>query len=204
VALNCAKKRCYPGIDFLRRRSLLYMDSDWESSPVAADARALVSALVRTHGERLRRFLVARVRNVADVADIVQEVYLRLLRVPNADSIRFPEAYLFTVAQHVVQQHALRQSAHPPTLDLAELLDPPPAAPGSDPALEADASQCLEELQGALDQLAPKPRAAFLLHRRDGLSLDEIATQLGTSRPMVKKYLMKALLRLREGLEKDR
>jgi DNA-directed RNA polymerase specialized sigma24 family protein len=40
-----------------------------------------------------------------------------------------------------------------------------------------------------------------MLHRRDGLSFDEIAVRLDTSRPMVKKYLMKALLQLRLGLE---
>jgi len=43
--------------------------------------------------------LLARVRNIADVPDITQEVYLRMLRVPNVESIRSPEAYLFTVAQ---------------------------------------------------------------------------------------------------------
>ena len=57
-----------------------------------------------------------RVRNAADVPDMLQEVYLRMLRVPNVESIRSPEAYLFTVAQHVVQQHSLRQSAAPPSI----------------------------------------------------------------------------------------
>jgi DNA-directed RNA polymerase specialized sigma24 family protein len=34
------------------------------------------------------------------------------------------------------------------------------------------------------------------------MSFDEIASRLGTSRPMVKKYLMKALMQLRQRLEK--
>jgi RNA polymerase sigma-70 factor (ECF subfamily) len=167
----------------------------------ALDGQTLVTNLVASHGAQLRRFLLARVRNLADVPDIVQEVYLRMLRIPHIESVRTPEAYLFTVAQHVVQQHTLRQSAVPPSIELAQLLNAPPVATTGDPALELDAHQCLERLQSALEELSPKVRATFLLHRRDGLSLDEIAARLGISRPMVKKYLMKALLHFRQRLE---
>jgi RNA polymerase sigma-70 factor (ECF subfamily) len=150
---------------------------------------------------QLRRFIFARARNLADVPDIVQEVYLRMLRISNIDSIRSPEAYLFTVAQHVVQQHTMRQSATPPAAELTQLLNAPAANQDADPALAMEAQQCLEQLQRALEELSPKARATFMLHRRDGLSFDEIAARLQTSRPMVKKYLMKALLHLRLRLE---
>jgi RNA polymerase sigma-70 factor (ECF subfamily) len=166
-----------------------------------SDNQAFVTDLVASHGEQLRRFLLARVRNTADVPDIVQEVYLRMLRVQNVESIRSPEAYLFTVAQHVAQQHSLKQSAMPRSVELSRLLEPPRAAPDADPVLDVDAQQCLEKLQSTLDTLSPKARATFMLHRRDGLSFDEIAARLGTSRPMVKKYLMKALMQFRQQLE---
>jgi RNA polymerase sigma factor (sigma-70 family) len=168
----------------------------------AEAARALITGLVASHGVKLRRFLLLRLRNAADVPDILQEVYLRMLRVPNVESIRSPEAYLFTVAQHVVQQHGLRQSATPPSIELTEMLNSARAVPDVDPVLELDAQQCLEQLQAELDRLSPKLRATFLLHRRDGLSLEEIAQRLGTSLPMVKKNLMQALVQLRQRLEK--
>lgn len=167
----------------------------------AEAARALITGLVASHGVKLRRFLLLRLRNAADVPDILQEVYLRMLRVPNVESIRSPEAYLFTVAQHVVQQHGLRQSAMPPSVELTEMLNSARAVPDVDPVLDLDAQQCLEQLQAELDRLSPKLRATFLLHRRDGLSLDEIAERLGTSLPMVKKNLMQALVQLRQRLE---
>jgi RNA polymerase sigma factor (sigma-70 family) len=163
--------------------------------------QALVAGLVASHGQQLRRYLLMRVRNAADVPDIAQEVYLRMMRVPNVESVRSPEAYLFTVAQHVVQQHTLKQSAAPPSADLARMLTERQTVPYSDPALEVHADQCLHQLQGGLDALSPKVRATFLLSRRDGLSFDEIALRLGTTRHMVKKYLMKALTKLRHGLE---
>lgn len=165
------------------------------------DPQTLVAHLAATHGDQLRRFLVARVRNVADVPDIVQEVYLRMLRIPNIESIRSPEAYLFTVAQHVVQQHTLRQTATPPSVELTQMLEIPSAMPDVDPVLATDAAQCVEQLQGAMEELSPKVRATFLLHRRDGLTFEDIGTRLGISRPMVKKNLMKALLHFRQRLD---
>lgn len=168
----------------------------------AEAARALITGLVASHSVKLRRFLLLRVRNAADVPDMLQEVYLRMLRVPNVESIRSPEAYLFTVAHHVVQQHSLRQSAAPPSIELSEMLNSARAVPDVDPVLDLDAQQCLEQLQSELDRLAPKLRATFLLHRRDGLSLEEIAERLGSSVPMVKKNLMQALVQLRQRLER--
>lgn len=164
-------------------------------------SHALVVNLVATHGRQLLRFLAARVRNSADVPDIAQEVYMRMLRISRAESIRSPEAYLFTVAQHVVQQHTLRQSAVPPSEELTRMLHPAYEATEADPEHELDAQQCLESLQAALDHLSPKARAAFVMHRRDGLSLDEIGAALRISRPMVKKYLITALRQLRQRVD---
>jgi RNA polymerase sigma-70 factor (ECF subfamily) len=166
----------------------------------AKDAQTLIEGLVASHGDQLRRFLLARVRNISDVPDITQEVYLRMLRVSNVESIRSPEAYLFTVAQHVVQQHTLKM-AELPSAELAQVLNTHSSATHTDPALEFVAAQSLDRLQETLDKLSPKARAVFMLSRRDGLSFDEIAERLGCSRPMVKKYLMKALLQFRQRLE---
>src|SRR5258708_34363470 len=123
-----------------------------------------------------------------------------MMRVPNVESVRSPEAYLFTVAQHVVQQHTLRSAALP-SAELDKILNTLVPAAHADPALELVAAQCLDRLQETLDKLSPKARAVFMLSRRDGLSFDEIAVHLGVSKPMVKKYLMKALMQFRQRLE---
>jgi len=140
------------------------------------------------------------VRNACDVPDIFQEVFLRILRVPNHEAIRSPEAYLFTVARQVVQQHSLSQSANSLSIELQDMLTELIEAP-NDPALEVSAQQSIEELERALQALSPKARATFLYHRRDGLTLEEIAGRLGVSRPQAKKYLAKALLQFRKQLE---
>jgi len=167
------------------------------------DARqALVAQLIASHGDQLRRFLASRVSNRADVPDIFQEIFLRLLRVPDADAIRSPEAYLFTVARHVAQQHSLGQANSARSLELQEMLDDRTDIP-NDPALEVSAQQSLEVLQRALQSISPKARAAFLYHRRDGLTLEQIGRRFGVGRDQAKKYLATALVQFRKHLDEN-
>jgi RNA polymerase sigma-70 factor (ECF subfamily) len=163
--------------------------------------QAFVADLERRHGSRLRRFLASRLRSAAaDASDLVQEVFLRLLRIDRHETIRSSESYLFTIAFHVLHQHALRRSATPETMDVAVLVEELASGPDNDPAGRAETQQRLEALQGALQELPPKAQAVLLLHRRDGYSLEEIGTQLGVSRAMAAKYLSKALLHCRQRL----
>lgn len=167
----------------------------------AESKQTLVAGLAASCGEQLRRFLVTRVRNTADVPDIIQEIFMRLLRVPDHEAIRSPEAYLFTVARHVVQQHTLRQAAAPMPTQLGEMLTELYAVSRIDPEMEVSAQQCLAHMERALEQLSPKARATFLLHQRDGLPLQEIGARLGISRSMAKKYLAQALVHFRKRLK---
>jgi RNA polymerase sigma-70 factor (ECF subfamily) len=166
-------------------------------------AQAFVADIATQHSRKLRRYLAARLRNAADVPDLVQEVFLRLMRIRKHESIRNPEAYVMTIAAHVLHQHMLRNAAAPEALGAMDVLVDLQAEIDADPAARADAQKRLEELDHALERLAPKLHATFVLHRRDGMTLEEIAEILGCSRPMVKKYLAKAVFRCREQLEPE-
>lgn len=161
----------------------------------------LAAALARSHGLKLRRFFASRVRNPSDIPDLTQEVFLRMLRIPEREAIRSPEAYLFTVAMHVAQQHAIQESAKPPSVEVSELLASLHAAADADPALQTHADQCLDALIRTLERLSPKVRATFILHRHYGMTLREISRELGISFPMAKKYLVKALCQVRLFLD---
>lgn len=160
----------------------------------AEESNAFVAELAAKHGRKLWRFLAARLRNAADIGDLAQEVYLRLLRVERHDHIRNPEAYLLTIAGHVLQQHALARAGSPETVDIMEALIDGRDAEESDPAAALHLEHRLAALDKALSRLSPKARAVFILQRRDGCTVDEIAARLSLSRSMVKKYLAKAVL----------
>lgn len=163
---------------------------------------AFLTEIEKQHGGNLRRFLASRLRNAAtDLQDIVQEVFLRLLRIQNHESIRSPEAYLITVASHVLHQHALRQASRPVPTDIADAVAELESDAAEDPSARAEVQQRIERLDRALKQLSPKARTVIILHRRDGYSLEEIGQQLGISRAMAKKYLAQALAHCREQLQ---
>lgn len=164
--------------------------------------QAFVADIEKQHGARLRRFLASKLRHSAvDIPDLVQEVFLRLLRIDHHETIRSPEAYLYTIAFHVLHQHKLRASAVPEAVEITALIDEMEASPEENPLNRAELHQRLETLQAALTQLSRKAQAVLLLHRRDGYSLEEIGDKLGISRAMAAKYLSRALLHCRKRLE---
>jgi RNA polymerase sigma factor (sigma-70 family) len=167
-----------------------------------SDKKAFVAEIEKQHGQRLRRFLASRLRHgTADVPDLVQEVFLRLLRIDRHETIRSSEAYLFTVAFHVLHQHVMRRAAAPEAIEITTLIDQMESTSDTDPVNQVETQQQLEDLQHALQQLSPKAQAVLLLHRRDGYSLEEIADQLGFSRANAAKYLAKALVHCRQHLQ---
>lgn len=163
--------------------------------------QAFVTALEKAHGSGLRRYLAARMRNAAaDVPDLVQEVFLRLLRLDNHEAIRNSQAYLYTVASHVLHQHALRRTAADKTAVLSDYALEISRV-DSDPALQAELEQQFEQLGERLRTISPKAYATFMLHRYHGLPLQDVSERIGASYSMTKKYLARALHYIETELE---
>jgi RNA polymerase sigma-19 factor, ECF subfamily len=145
--------------------------------------------------------LSQRVGNRAEVEDLAQEIYLRLLRIERKDLIRSPEALLFRVASNAVHEwRLLARNRLPHSATEIEALE----SIESEPAADTWRAELAHALTAALERLSPKCRAAVVLHRREQLTYSEVGTQLGISVAMVKKYLARGLAlcrgRLRERL----
>ena len=106
-------------------------------------------------------------------------------------------AYLFRIARNLL--HEWYTSSPPPAepLDEVELADE-----GLTVEDRAELAQHMDRLEEVLRHLSPKCRAVILMHRRDGMTYDEIAAKLGISSSMVKKYLSQGLARCRVGLRR--
>lgn len=155
---------------------------------------AFLAAIEKDHGRQLRRFLAVRMRNAAsDLPDLVQEVFMRLLRIKDHDTIRNPRAYLYTVASHVLHQHTLRQTATPEFIEIADVVSELRSVPDTDPALQAEFEQRFEEIGRGLRASSAGAYATLMLHRYHGLSLREISQHLNVSHTTTKRYLAKAL-----------
>ncbi|MEG1679712.1 MAG: sigma factor, partial [Stenotrophomonas sp.] len=64
---------------------------------------------VHDYSTELHRYLRRRVNEAQDLGDLVQEVYLRLLRVQNIETVRNPLAYIYGIAAHVASEFNMRQ-----------------------------------------------------------------------------------------------
>jgi RNA polymerase sigma-70 factor (ECF subfamily) len=67
-----------------------------------------------------------------------------------------------------------------------------PVTPYSNPERAALAAETQQEVRRALDQLAPRHRAALVMREYDGLSCEQIGQALGISRSAAKSLLFRA------------
>jgi RNA polymerase sigma factor (sigma-70 family) len=168
------------------------------------EKRQFVEGLAAKYSDRLRRFLKFRLPNPSDVPDLAQEVFMRLLRAPNHEDIRSPEAYLFTVASHVIQQHQQRQVPVSAPMEWIEALAETAFGSSDDPSANVDLHQRLDRFEHSLDQLPPRVAMAFIMHRLEGLPIEQIAQELKVAQITVKKYIAKALVHCRSAEQGDR
>lgn len=145
----------------------------------------------------LLRFLGSRARSV-DVEDLAQETYLRLLRAPDLESVRNPEAYLISVANHVVAEWRQEQRIDAVPLESEDV------AESRTLEVEIDVSISQRQIDAVLTGMSPVMRAVLLLRLRDDRSSKDIARALGLSERQVKRQLAHGYDRLRRALEGNR
>lgn len=162
--------------------------------------------LLVAKSEAVQAFFRRRLRRGAsmEAMDLAQEVYTRVLQASRQRTIQAPEAYLFTVARHLLEEHSVAERRSARRLDFSDPLIA--AALILEPAFEreADRDGLTAVLRGALSELPPPCQAAVKLAYEDGLSYREIAEQLGVSKPMVQKYLARAITHCRQRVLKGR
>lgn len=147
--------------------------------------------------EPLKRWLASRRRvPAADLEDVTQEVFLRLLKYRRADVIDAPQAYLFQVASNVANEWALRaRSRHPHEPKwLNELAIEDPAS------LDIVREQTRSQVSRALLELPPRAREILRLRYKDGLSNAQIAARLKVHPQTIKRDLLQAYSQLRLDL----
>lgn len=157
----------------------------------------MIEKLFAEHQRALQSFFYRRIRGKSQAADLVQEVYVRMLRVGDFDAIRNPEVYLYTVASNLAKEHAVLEHRRAGEVDvdeanIQELL-------GEIPTVDRDydTDRRVRRLRAVLMQLTPKCRAAVALRYQRDFSYEEIGECLGVSSNMVKKYLVQALAHCR-------
>jgi RNA polymerase sigma-70 factor (ECF subfamily) len=164
------------------------------------DAASHLSPLAAAYLERredMRRFFLARLGGGADIEDLVQELYLKVLGAAG-ETIENPPAYLYRLASNLMLDRLRRakrsgaretewRRTHHATIGALDVADTPDAESA------VIARQRLEKLSKALETLSPVTQRVFRLHKFEGLTHAETAERMGISRSAVEKHVSLAL-----------
>lgn len=159
-----------------------------------------IEELYAKHHLALRRLLLRMLRCEEAAAEVMQDAYLRLLRLAPRQGLRNSRAYLFQVAANAARDRLSRDRRQIGIVDdgaVAEAVKCP--RPNAEAAVMG--RERLRLLAAAVDDLPPRCKQVFLMSRLDGLGNAEIAERLGISRNMVEKHIIKAMLRCRQQLK---
>ena len=137
----------------------------------------------------LTRYIRRHWRNESDVADLRQEIYVRVYASAQSQLPLHPKAFLFTAARnHLIN---VARSARVVSLDLVADLDASfPDLAGTDLERQLSAREELRRVQQGLERLPPRCRQVMMLRRVEGLSTRDVATQLGISVSTVENQLI--------------
>lgn len=166
--------------------------------------RGSVSGAYRAFHAELLKFLGKRLDSSADAADLAQDAFTRWLDWRHRGTVEQPRAFLFQIARNLLRDHWRRQQVRPQAsedIDTGQVLEAMVDEQGASPLEKVEQQQRLHLLARALDDLSPRRREAFVLHKFDGLSQVEVAERMGISLSMVEKHIASALLHCKRRVE---
>lgn len=147
---------------------------------------------------KLRPFIARRVRSDQDVADVLQDVFLRMQRgLPTLRDEERMGPWVYKVARSAIAEHHRTRARHP--LPSAEPEEPTAEEPEDD---ERSAEKDLALYVATFVAMLPSPyREALTLTELEGLTQKDAAEMLGISLPAMKSRVLRGRQQLREALE---
>lgn len=166
-----------------------------------SDDHRRVAGLFESHNKALLRFLTCRLRSAHEAREIAQEAYVRLLQLDEPGSVGYLRAYLFKTAANLAADR-MKSAARRSRADQLRFFDELDTASPS-PEGGVSAEQELRSILSMIEELPPRCRHAFIMHRFYGYSIAEIATSMQLSPRMIQLYVERALAFCRDGLQQD-
>jgi RNA polymerase sigma factor (sigma-70 family) len=156
-----------------------------------------LAAIFEEHHDRVYRAAYRVTGNPSDAEDVLQTVFLRLVRQADGAQLANPRSYLYRAAVNCALDVLRRRRAVP--------MAPLEAADGTRAATQtgdaAEAAELRQALRCALARLSPRLAEAFVLRYVEGYENAEIAELLKTSRATVAVTLHRARWRLKSELK---
>jgi len=137
----------------------------------------------------------------AELDDLSQEVFLRLLRYSEKTAVENPLGYLLRIAGNVASEWRERARVSKPHEQ--SWLDDLLIEPDEEPENSACQAGTHESVQAAVERLPKRQRDVLLLRVNEGLTYKQIADRLGLTPRVVLRDLARAYSQLRMRLDPD-
>lgn len=161
----------------------------------------VLEQLFNEHGPALRSFVDRNMASDEDPDDVVQEVFIRLVKVDDlyaklTEETGSTRAYLFTIANNIVvdmeRKKSRRRSFEPRILEEVE-----DSVVDTNPETIVSANRELAMLKAVIMKLKPDWRRAFVLNRFKHMSYPQVAEHMGVTVKQVEHFIAQALVRIR-------
>lgn len=164
-----------------------------------SEARAWFVAEVLPLESVLMQYIQRNWRNQSEIADIRQEVYVRVYEAAQREIPKHAKPFVLTTARNILinrvrREHVVPIEAVADLESLGAVADEPP------PDRTVMAREELRRLQLALDHLPPRAREAVVMKQVDGLSRRDIAARMGVGEETVKRHLTNGMRALADFL----
>ncbi len=147
----------------------------------------------------LRAYLGRSLPSQADVDDLVQDTYVRLLKAKEKGSIRHAKGLFFAIARNAVRDF-LRQRNNADIVPITEDAAIPVLSDGGNLVELVCRREELALLTDAINSLPERCREVILLRKIKGLSQREIAELLGIAEHTVESLVTKGVRRCADYL----
>jgi RNA polymerase sigma-70 factor (family 1) len=180
-----------------------YIERDLFERIAAGDEKAF-RQLYDEHWSNVYGMALTYTRSAADAQDIVQEVFLSIWeKNTKLSQVESPASYLYIFTRNLIISSLRKKAVKALSLD-------EPGESGQllpDNFLLPDSGLIVKQsevaIEKAIEQLTPQQKQIFILSRKEGLSHEEIAIQLGINRYTVKNHIVAALNSLRRQLSRE-
>ncbi|MCK9410817.1 MAG: RNA polymerase sigma-70 factor [Prolixibacteraceae bacterium] len=158
--------------------------------------------LFEYYSQKLYRFALSYLKLDNDAEDIVQEVFIKIWQ--NRSSLKSEtsfQSYLFTIAFHAIQKNFRKKLLQQKfQLELFELLNT------EDSTLEVQLNfeVLLSKLNQLINQLPARRKEIFIKRKKEGKSIQNIASEMGISEKTVENQITQAMNFLRRSFNDDK
>lgn len=159
-------------------------------------------ALTRRLRAPLLSYFTRRTGSRVEGEELVQDLFVRLLRRRGLMTLENVDGYVFEAAANLLRDKARRDRARLEggPVDL-ERMDPADDLPGAEQVVGG--RQNLARIRAALKSLPPRARTIVILRRFEDMSHAQIAARLCISVSAVEKHLARSMAVLRDALRED-